>query len=131
CKSMLNPGGSIIITSPNWSNPRGYILTALRILFDAKITLADLHYFTPIEFQQFARALGMRLVWRTVDQEWAHGDKLVSDFTRRLPNVSRDSKLPTDAKKIREFIRWIEKHILPLEKDASHTGAIGVYHFRK
>lgn len=128
-KAMLNVGGSIIVTSPNWSNPRGYILTTLRMLFDAKITLVDLHHFTPVEFMAWAKKLGMKLAWRTVDQDWAHGKKLVADFTRRLPNVARDSKLPTDAKKIKEFIRWIEDHILPLEKDVPHTGAIGVYHF--
>lgn len=130
-KALLNRGGSIIVTSPNWSNPRGYILTTLRMLFDAKITLVDLHYFTPIEFMAWAKKLGMTLAWRTVDQDWAHGKKLVADFTRRLPNVARDSRLPTDAKKIKEFIAWIEDHILSLEKDAPHTGAIGVYHFRK
>lgn len=130
-KAMLNPGGSIIVTSPNWSNPRGYMLLTLWFLFHARITLVDLHYFTPIEFIAWAKKLGMKLAWRTVDQEWAHGKKLVADFTRRLPNVARDSRLPTDAKKITEFIAWIKEHILPLEKDAPHTGAIGVYHFRK
>lgn len=131
CKSMLRPGGSLIITSPNWSNPRGYILLTLFYLFRAKITLVDLHYFTPVEFAAWAKKLDMALTWRTVDQDWAHGEKLVADLKRRLPNVSRDSRLPTDTKRIKEFVRWIETHILPLEKDMPHTGAIGVYHFRK
>jgi len=130
-KGMLNSGGSLIVTSPNWSNPRGYMLLTLWFLFHARITLVDIHHFTPIEFIAWGKKLGMKLAWRTVDQSWAHGEKLVSDFTRRLPNVSRDSKLPTDAKRITEFVRWIETHVLPLEKDAPHTGAIGVYHFRK
>ncbi|MFY9462921.1 MAG: class I SAM-dependent methyltransferase, partial [Candidatus Sungiibacteriota bacterium] len=100
CKSMLNPGGSIIITSPNWSNPRGYMLLTLWFLFHARITLVDLHYFTPIEFIGWAKKLGMILQWRTVDQDWAHGKKLVADLTRRLPNVARDSKLPTTPARI-------------------------------
>lgn len=130
-KTMLRPGGSIIVTSPNWSNPRGYILLTFWFLFRARITLADLHYFTPVEFQQWAETLKMKLNWHTVDQDWAHGQKLVRDFTRRLPNVTRDSKLPTTKKRIAEFIKWIETHIVPLERDLPHTGAIGVYHFRK
>jgi 2-polyprenyl-3-methyl-5-hydroxy-6-metoxy-1,4-benzoquinol methylase len=130
-KGMLHPGGSIIVTSPNWSNPRGYVLLTLRFLFHARITLVDLHYFTPMEFMAWAKKLGMKLAWRTVDQSWGHGEKLVRDFERRLPNVARDSRLPTDGKKIKEFVKWIETHVLPLEKDAPHTGAIGVYHFRK
>ena len=130
-KSLLNPCGSIIVTSPNWSNPRGYMLLTLWFLFRARITLVDLHYFTPVEFIGWAKKLGMKLKWRTVDQSWAHGEKLVADFTRRLPNIARDSKLPTTGARIREFIAWIERHVLTLEKDAPHTGAIGVYHFRK
>ena len=130
-KTLLNPGGSIIVTSPNWSNPRGYMLLPLLFLFRARITLVDIHYFTPVEFIGWAKKLGMKLAWRTTDQNWSHGKKLVADFERRLPNVLRDSKLPLDQKRIKEFTKWIETHILPLEKDQLHTGAIGVYHFRK
>ena len=130
-KEMLKPGGHLIVTCPNWSNPRGYILQTLRILFGARITLADLHYFTPLEFQQFAKDLKMKLTWRTVDQDWSHGEKLVRDFARRLPNVVRDSKLPTAQKQIDAFVEWIKTHVVPLEQDLPHTGAIGVYHFRK
>ncbi|MEK7098991.1 MAG: class I SAM-dependent methyltransferase [Patescibacteria group bacterium] len=130
-KSLLNPGGSIIVTSPNWSNPRGYMLLTLWFLFRARITLVDLYYFTPVEFMGWAKKLGMTLRWRTTDQSWSHGKKLVRDFTRRLPNVARDSRLPTNPARIKEFISWIEHHVLPLEKDAPHTGAIGVYHFKK
>lgn len=130
-KAMLRPGGHLLVTSPNWTNPRGYILLTLWYLFRARITLADLHCLTPIEFIAWAKKLNMKLTWRTVDQDWAHGQKLVRDFMRRLPNVSRDSKLPTTKKRIEEFIRWIRTHIIPLERDLPHTGAIGVYHFRK
>lgn len=130
-KAMLNPGGSIIVTSPNWSNPRGYMLLTLWFLFRARITLVDLHYFTPVEFAGWAKKLGMKLTWRTVDHSWSHGEKLIADFTRRLPNVARDSKLPTTDVRIKEFVAWIEGHVLPLEKNAPHTGAIGVYHFKK
>ncbi len=130
-KAMLKPGGRLIITCPNWTNPRGYILLTLWHLFRAKITLADLHYLTPIEFTDWAKKLKMKLTWRTVDQDWAHGEKLARDLERRLPNVSRDSKLPITKERINEFIRWIENHIVPLERDLPHTGAIGVYHFRK
>src|SRR3989344_2865602 len=54
-KHLLRPGGSIIVVSPNWSNPRGYMLMTLKHLFYAKITRADLHYFTPLDFQNWAK----------------------------------------------------------------------------
>ena len=53
-KKHLTQNGKIIVTSPNWTNPRGYILMTLWYLFNAPITLADLHYQTPIDFQNYA-----------------------------------------------------------------------------
>ena len=103
----------------------------LWFLFRAKITLADLHYLTPIEFEEWAKKLKMTLSWRTVEQEWGHGDKMIRDFEKRLPNVARDSKLPTDKKKIQEFISWAGTHIVPLEKNHIFSGAVALYHFRK
>lgn len=130
-KSLLNPMGSLIITCPNWTNPRGYILQTLRQLFDAKITLADIHYFSPLDFQNFAKKLGMKLTWRTVDHGWAQGEKLVADFTRRLPNVLvKDKKFKIDPFKISSFINWIENTVVPIETQKPHSGAVGLYHFR-
>ena len=130
-KSMLNPGGSLIVTCPNWVNPRGYILQTLAQLFDAKITLADIHFFTPIEFEKWAKQLGMNLKWKTVEQEWGHGEKCISDFKRRLPNVVRDSKLRTDQKHIDQFIKWLDAHMAPIEQNTKHGGAVGLYHLKQ
>jgi len=82
-KKHLNPNGKIIITSPNWTNPRGYVLLTLLYLFKAPITLVDLHYFTPVDFQNFAKKLGMKLTWKTFDRSWSHGDILIKDFEKR------------------------------------------------
>lgn len=130
-KRMLKPGGSLIVTCPNWTNPRGYILQTLRMLFDARITLADIHFFTPLEFEMFARKLGMTLAWKTVEQSWGHGEKCIDDLRRRLPNVVRDSKLRVPQRKIDEFIAWLQAHIVTFEKDAKHTGAVALYHLKK
>jgi hypothetical protein len=104
---------------------------ALWFMFRARITLADMHYLTPLEFEEWAKKLKLSLSWRTVEQEWGHGEKMIRDFERRLPNVVRDSKLPTDQKKIKEFLSWAEHHIVPLEKNNDFSGAVGLYHFRK
>ncbi|MBU6390091.1 methyltransferase domain-containing protein [Patescibacteria group bacterium] len=130
-KRRLAKNGAIVITSPNWSNPRGYILQTLRFLFDAPITLADLHYFTPLEFTEFAKKINMRLEWKTFDQDWAQGPKLLKDFARRLPNVLRDMKITGKEKETAAFLSWIERHILPLEKPTKWNGATGLYVFRK
>lgn len=127
----LKRGGSIIVTCPNWTNPRGYMLQTLWHLFRARITLADLHYLTPIEFDNWAEKLEMFLGWRTFDYDWAHGERLIKDFKRRIPNVLRDSKLPRHQKNIDGFVGWIRTHILPLDHRKKFSGATGLYHFKK
>lgn len=129
-KTHLKPGGSLIVTCPNWTNPRGYILQTLWHLFRARITLADIHFLTPIEFEQWAQKLHMPLSWRTFDYDWAHGERLVKDFEHRISNVLRDSKLPRNQRHINEFIRWIQSHIVPLNHKKKFSGATGLYHFQ-
>ncbi len=128
-KKHLKKNGKIIITSPNWTNPRGYFLIILFYLFDAPITLADLHYLTPVDFHNWAKKLDMNLKWKTIDQSWAHGPTLIKDFTRRIPNVLRDAGLPNDKKKIKKFISWIKKNILIFNNSLPHSGATGLYIF--
>ena len=130
-KNMLAPKGSLIVTCPNWVNPRGYMLLMLKTLFSAKITLADLHFLTPIEFHAWAKKLNMKLQWKTVEHEWAHGEKCINDFERRLPNVARDSALPTDIKKILNYINWLEAHMVPMEQNTKYGGAVGIYHLKR
>ena len=130
-KKHLNPGGTILITSPNWSNPRGHILQTLRFLFNAPITLADLHYLTPIEFENWAKKLNMKLSWKTFDFEWAQGEKLIKDFTRRLPNVLRDMGVKNKEKDVANFIKWIKDHVLTLRHDDAWSGATGLYIFKR
>ena len=108
-KKHLTKNGCIITTSPNWSNPRGYMLMPLLLLFNAPITLADLHYFTPIDFKNFSKQLGMSLSWKT------------------LPNVLRDSNLPNKKKNIDLLIKWIQNNINKLNHDLPHSGATGLY----
>ena len=126
-KKHLTKNGCIITTSPNWSNPRGYMLMPLLFLFDAPITLADLHYFTPIDFENFSKKLEMYLSWKTFDNSWSHGDILIEDFKKRLPNVLHDSNLPNNKKKINLLIKWIQNNINKLNHDLPHSGATGLY----
>ena len=128
-KKHLNPKGRIIITSPNWTNPRGYVLMTLWYLFNAPITLADLHYQTPIDFQNYAKKLNMDLNWRTIDRSWAHGKILIRDFQRRLPNVLKDAKLPKNSKNIENFITWLKTNVVSLDNTLPHSGATGLYTF--
>jgi 2-polyprenyl-3-methyl-5-hydroxy-6-metoxy-1,4-benzoquinol methylase len=128
-KKHLNPNGHIIVTSPNWTNPRGYMLLTLWFLFEAPITLADLHHLTPIDFENFAKKLNMQIAWRTFDKSWAHGTKLIEDFKRRIPNVLHEAKLPNNVNNIQNYLKWIEQHIVSLNHDLPHSGALAIYDF--
>lgn len=130
CKNLLRPGGSILVTSPNWVNPRGYVLLALKFLFNAPITLADIHYFTPRNFEVFASKLKMNMSWKTIDHEWSQGTRLIKDFQRRLPRIFSDRGLRVSEEKIHAYIGWLKEHLLRFEKPGKHTGAIGIYHFK-
>lgn len=128
-KKHLNKGGTIVITSPNWSNPRGYILICLYYLFNAPITLADLHYLTPVDFMNWATKLQLQLKWRTIEKSWAHGEQLINDLQRRIPKVLSDANLPNHKHRIKNFLTWLNEKIIPLNNSLSHSGAIGLYTF--
>jgi len=130
-KPHLKKKGIIIITNPNWTNPRGYILMTLKLLFDAPITLADIHYFTPINHMEWAKKLQMKLKWRTIEKSWGHGDVLIADFKRRIPNVLRDAKLPNKKTRINDLINWVEQYVNPLDNSLPHSGAIGFYVYER
>ena len=130
-KKHLNLKGKIIITSPNWTNPRGYILMTLLLLFNATITLADLHYQTPVDFIKYSNNLNMKLKWRTIEKSWAHGDILIQDLQKRLPNFLKDSNLPMNPKNIKNFIKWLKENVLPFENSLPQSGATGLYVFSK
>jgi 2-polyprenyl-3-methyl-5-hydroxy-6-metoxy-1,4-benzoquinol methylase len=126
-KKHLNVNGKIILTVPNWTNPRGYILMSLYYLFDAPITLADLHYFTPLTFTDWSKKMNMVLKWKTFDRTWASGEILLKDFSRRLPNVLRDAGLPIKKKNIDNLLNWLETEIIPLNHKSNLDGAMAVY----
>ena len=128
-KKHLSKNGKIIVTSPNWTNPRGYILMTLWHLFNAPITLADLHYQTPVDFQNYAKKLDMRLKWRTFDRDWGHGNTLIADFEKRLPNIIKDTKLKVTQTQIQSLIQWTKTNIVSFNNDLPHSGAIGLYVF--
>ena len=126
-KKHLGKNGKIIVTNPNWLNPRGYILMTLFYLFNAPITLADLHYITPNDHKKWAKRLNMKLKWRTFERSWAHGEILLRDFKRRLPNVLNDAKLPNDKRRINSFNHWLKENVVSMDNTLPHSGATGIY----
>lgn len=128
---MMRRRGSVIVTAPNWSNPRGYILLALKELFGGKITLADLHYLTPLEFEGWSARLKLRLSYYTIEHSWGYGEKLIADLRKRLPRIAETISPNPSKRAINSYLKWLEEHLPRLEKFHSAGGAVGVYHFRR
>jgi 2-polyprenyl-3-methyl-5-hydroxy-6-metoxy-1,4-benzoquinol methylase len=130
-KSCLNKNGKIILTTPNWTNPRGYVLMTLWFLFNAPITLADLHYLTPNEHLKMAKKVNMKLKWRTIEHSWGNGEIMIKDFQRRIPNVMRDMKMKLDDKKMKLFLKWLKTNVVAMDNSLPQNGAIGLYTYTK
>lgn len=128
-KQFLKPNGKIIVTVPNWSNPRGHVLMTLYYLFNAPITLADLHYLTPQNFEIWAKELDLKLNWKTLNHSWAHGDVMVRDLKRRLPKVLYDVNIKIPNKNIKNLLKWLKIGVLPFEEKSNSNGAMGYYVF--
>jgi len=123
-KDHLNRDGKIIVTTPNWANPRGFMLMPMWFLFKAPITLADLNYLTPIDHKNWAKKSNMVLKWKTIERSWAHGDLLIKDFQRRIPNVLRDARLMNKKENVESLINWLSNNIIKLDHSLPHSGAI-------
>ncbi|MDO8553016.1 MAG: methyltransferase domain-containing protein [bacterium] len=129
-KQIVKPRGEIIFTCPNWINPRGLILQTMRYLFDAPITLADLHYFSPRIFERWAAKNKLQLRWKTFDTSWGAGDMLLRDLKRRLPNVLRDMGLKND-RGIKNFLKWLKDEALQVPWTGKYVGVNTLYHVKK
>jgi len=102
----LRLNGAVISVSPSFMNPRGYVWMALQMLVGVPMTKTDLVFFSPKDFQSYADSRNLSLELTTFDQEWGAGDRLISDFQKRLPNALRDRGLDTNGVEI--FLDWLE-----------------------
>ena len=130
-KKCLNKNGKIILTTPNWTNPRGYVLMTLFFLFNAPITLADLHYLTPNEHLKMAKKVDMKLKWRTIEESWGNGKIMIKDFEKRIPNVMKDMNKKIDEKQIKLFLKWLKDNVSDMNNSLPQNVAIGLYVYSK
>lgn len=106
---LLKPGGVILTSSPSFLNPRGYVWMALQLLLDVPMSLSDLHFLCPFDFETFAKKEGMRLTYESCDHDWASGGLTITDFKKRLTNALRDAQL--DNTNVDRFLAWLEQAV--------------------
>ena len=122
--NILKDKDSEIITgSPSFLNPRGYIWMALQLLFKVPMSLTDVNFSCPFDFEEIAKKLGMTLSYKSCEQSWGGGQKLIIDFKKRLVNALRDAKMEAD---VDSLIAWLEKAI-KYSNYTDDSGALIVY----
>ena len=122
--TRVNVGGCVITSSPSFINPRGYVWMTLQLLFDVPMSLTDLHFLCPFDFEEFAEKYDLALEYRSTDFEWGSGERTLIDFDKRLRNALRDAKM--DNSKVDRLLEWLKKAV-PFHLHDERSGATVAY----
>lgn len=106
-KALVRDNGILITSSPSFLNPRGYIWMTLQLLFDVPMSLTDLHFLCPFDFEKFAISKGCKIEFRSTDHDWGSGERMLIDFNKRLPNALRDAGM--NAINVNRLLKWLER----------------------
>ncbi len=121
--------GLLVLTCPNFTNIRGYIWMTLQILFNVPMSLSDIHFFSPFDFEDIAQKHNFNLQWTTFAHDRVQGEKLIHDMTKRLKNALRDAGM--DNSKVEELMSWVEK-VTKIDNQPSRiNGGKGFYVFSR
>lgn len=126
--TRLKPGGAVITSSPSFLNPRGYIWMALKLLLDVPMSLSDIHYLCPFDFEEFANKKGLKLSYDSTNHSWGGGKLTIMDFKKRLTNALRDAKLGNG--NVDRFLGWLEKAVR-FYRPEEFSGATVAYRLEK
>lgn len=127
-KTRTRAHGIVLTSSPSFLNPRGYVWMTLQLLFRVPMSLSDLHFLGPADFEEFARARGCALEMKSCDQDWGGGERLLVDFRKRLPNALRDAGM--DVSGVDRLMAWLAR-ALPYQPTNEYSGANIVYKLTK
>lgn len=75
-------------------------------LLEVPMSLSDIYFIHPWDLERWAREAGLKIKGMfTVDDSRANGDRLITDFEKRLPNALRDAGLMTES--VKEFNNYL------------------------
>lgn len=124
-KRKLAPKGKLVITCPSFMNVRGYVWMTLNTLFDVPMSLSDVTFLSPFDFEEFTKKLDMKLTWHTFNFDLGNNKKMIYDLDdrNRLKNALKDAKMKADVPALLSWLKNVSKydHTLP------HSGAKGLY----
>jgi 2-polyprenyl-3-methyl-5-hydroxy-6-metoxy-1,4-benzoquinol methylase len=126
--NLLTLAGSCVLSVPNWVNPRGYIYHTLRLLLDARMSLTDIHFFLPDDFEQWKTAQGemiydslkCQIQMTSCDFSWSYGTEMIDDLKERIPKA-----LTFEHPGAIEIETYVEENLAPflhyIKRMADHT----------
>lgn len=113
-KKNLNSKGKIIISYPNYYNPRGIVLISLGYICGLKFTLSDRYFFSPNEIENYLQTRGFKNIkTKSIRHEAGYKDLAQKDLLQRIPKML---KKKFDKKKMFHFIKFFgnyTKHYKP------------------
>jgi len=124
----LNEDGVVITSSPSFINPRGYVWMTLQLLFEVPMSLTDLHFLCPFDFERFAEDNNMLLEFKSTNQDWGAGQRTISDFNKRLPNALKDAGMDTDG--VDRLLGWLQKAVRYHQR-CNYSGAVVTYKLQR
>jgi len=127
-EKLVRQDGVVITSSPSFLNPRGYVWMTLQLLFDIPMSLTDLHFLCPFDFENFSKEKGYSMEFRSIDQDRASGERLVIDFQKRLPNALKDAGM--DNSKVDRLLEWLSQ-ATPYQQRDEFSGATVAYKMSK
>ncbi|MHA1368343.1 MAG: class I SAM-dependent methyltransferase [Promethearchaeota archaeon] len=127
-KTFVGYEGVVITSSPSFINPRGYVWMTLQLLFDVPMSLSDLHFLCPFDFEAFAAQNHCSIEMKPSDLDWGAGERLLIDFRKRLPNALRDAGM--DNSGVDRLLAWLAK-ALSYQALNNYSGANMVYKIQR
>jgi 2-polyprenyl-3-methyl-5-hydroxy-6-metoxy-1,4-benzoquinol methylase len=117
----LKKDGILITASPSFLNPRGYVWMTLQVLLNVPMSLSDVHFFMPSNFNDYATSRKYRIKMNSIDKDWGGGRRTILDFEKRLVNALGDAKLNNN--NVSKFLEWFQEAIKYFNHD-DNSGAI-------
>lgn len=122
--NLLKQDGYIVNSCPSFINPRGYVWMTLQLLFNVPMSLSDLHFLSPFDFEEFCSKNNLSMEYQSSNQSWGNGEGMIVDFNKRLRNALKDAEMSND--NVDKLLDWLNKAKEYSAQD-NHTGANVIY----
>ena len=128
-EGLLATKGKLVLTCPHFVNLRGIAWMTLALLQDVPMSLSDLHFVHPWDMARWSEKAGLRIEdMTTLDYSRGNGERLIEDFTKRIPNALRDAGLDgAGAERFLDYLRSLTDYVEANPDEVRLQGATACY----